>query len=257
MSIKKLNIANNFLLEHQDNKLEANLRNILSYENIFLDEKCFSSSTSYFIIKNKEIFSSKQRMPVNTHLPDFIVNNFNLYEKDNKNMVMSFLKMFLTEILFLNYKTEIQNKTYLYNLSKISFVLSQNIFKNKMCVVSVFKRFFKNHIKIEEYLPKKINNSMQFSLGCCNIFSKNSKNKFSLGQSINVFLSRISVTVIVDYEEINNLLAFLKYINFNRNFLIFSSNKKNSSKQYKIKFVLEKNKCISAVVYPSIKELSK
>lgn len=257
MNINKLYLVNNLSSKIEDNMFDKNLRDFLSYENIFFDEKCFSSSTPYFFIKNKNGFCFKQRMPLNTHLPDFIVNNFNLYEKNNKNMVISFLKIFLNEILFLNFKTEIQNKRYLYSISKNNFSLTKNIFKSKMSVTSIFKRFFKNEIIIEEFIPKNVNNSFQFSLGYSNIFSKNYKNKFSLGQSVKVFLSRISVTVIIDCDEINNLSAFLNYINFSNNFIIFSSMKKNSNKKYKIKFVLEKNKCISAVVYPSTRALSK
>ncbi|KAB8039586.1 hypothetical protein GCL60_04830 [Silvanigrella paludirubra] len=245
----KINSFFSKYLSITDNERIYNImREIISYNNIDIDEKMFFSSTAYynFNIDNRVII--KERFPLKIFIPDFILENFSLHTKDQKKVIISFLKIFIKELIFLNHYFEVNKNVlnYLFNFKNYN----ENDFLNSQKNLNLFfQNFFKRKPKIIENIPKLITNNKQFVLGKNTISSKILSNDYSLGSYFYSFVNRIKVVIEIDSSEIVNFKVFLKIIGISGVQIIFSNNNlKNNI--YKYSFIFEKNKCLGVYAIP-------
>jgi hypothetical protein len=227
------------------------IRDIISYDKIEIDEKMIFSSTSFFSIKNSDSIFTKEAFPLKLFLPDFILENFSLHDREQKNLIIDFLKIFINEIIFLTYYIEINKKIQIYTFSFQETEKSLNITINKRNLILIFEKYFKEKISIKENIPKKIKNDKQFKLGENCIYSRQDKNNYLIGESFYSFLNRIFVSLIIysyEFENLKKFLAVIGIINLNS---IFSCPNMGKLKSYKVNFVFEKNKCISVFTLPN------
>ena len=227
------------------------IRDVIAYNNIEIEEKMLFSSTAYYSFKGSNGLISKEAFPLKLFIPDFILENFSLHDKEQKTLILNFLKIFINELIFLTYSIDLNKKQYLYTSGVKKSTDDIDFFQNKRNLILFFSKYFKEKIVINENLPKKIMNTQQFVLGKNCLHSKKSAKSFLIGSHFYSFLNRISVTLQIHGSELENLKIFLKIIGVKYMNLLFSKQSLEKKGLYKFKFVFEKNKCISVFSYPN------
>jgi hypothetical protein len=220
------------------------VQKLTSYDNIQIDEKIIFSATPVFSYKDQEGFILKESFPLKIFIPDFITENFVKHTKEQKKIIIDFLKIFLSKLIYLRYHTEVFKKMYLYTFSFRDKKCESIFLGNKRNMILFFAKYFKEKIIIKEYAPKKIINNKPLFLGKENLYSNLNQNKFFLGSMVYFFLNRVSVFLDVHFSEIGNFKKILILFGMKSHFFIFSSQKKAQAKIYRFYFVFEKSKCL-------------
>lgn len=236
-------LSNNFMLI----KI---IRDIISYNNIEMDERILFSSTSFFSVKINEALSLREAFPLKLFIPDFIMENFSLHNKEQKKIIIDFLKIFINELIFLNYFVEMNKKIFTYTFSFQEKIINSYNFSNNRDILLLFGNYFTEKISVKEHIPKKIKNNKQFKLGENFIYSKYCKKNYLIGESFHSFLNRVAVSLFIHSYEFENLKKFLPLIGIDNLNVIFSCPNMRKLKLYKIHFIFEKNKCISVFSMP-------
>lgn len=227
------------------NEIYKLIREVVSYNNIGIEEKMFFSSTAFYYLKNANGHFTKEAFPLKLILPDFVIENFGLCPRDQKLLIVDFLKIFLKEIIFISDFVDINKSIYLYTSSLKNHREKANNLSCNRDLILYFSKYFKEKISISENYPKKVLNKKQFILGKNHIQSSSSNNVNLIGKNIYSFVNRILVSIDIHFSEIENLKLFLKVNGYKNSNIIFSSNATNKNCFYKFNFVFEKDKCIS------------
>jgi len=220
------------------------IREVVSYNNISLEEKMFFSSTAFYYLKNSNGHFTKEAFPLKLFIPDFVIENFGLCPREQKLLIVDFLKIFLREIIFISNFVDINKSIYLYTSSLKNHRDKSSYLSCNRDLILYFSKYFKEKINIFENYPKKVLNKKQFILGKNTIHSLSTNNVNYLGSNIYSFVNRIMVSINIHFSEIENLKLFLKVNGYKNSNIIFSSTV-NKNCFYKFNFIFEKDKCIS------------
>lgn len=250
--MKILNLILKNEVFNDEEKFLKIIKEIISYNNIIIDEKMFFSSTAYYSVKYNDEYIFNEAFPLKILIPDSILENFSNHDSDKKKLIIDFLKIFISKIIYLTYKIKISKNIHIYSSS----IKAQecNLFNNKMDLTLLFRRYFSETLKIYENIPKKIKNNKPFILGKNQLFSNINQNNCIVGESFYSFVNRFLVIIDIHYFELDNLKHFFKIIGVKNRFLVFSNQKMSRNKTYKFKFIFEKDKCISAYSLPNFEE---
>ncbi|WP_148696922.1 hypothetical protein [Silvanigrella aquatica] len=182
------------------------------------------------------------------------MENFSLHTTEQKKVILSFLKVFITELIYLNSTIQLNKNIYSYTDFLNCESTKEISLKCKRDVVLLFGKFFKEKIQITENIPKKIKNYNSFSLGKNYIYSSyTDKKSFLIGSMFYSFLNRVSVKIEIHDYEIERLKFFLNVIFYKNRTLLFSSQNKVKNISYIFNFIIEKNKLISVTSIPNLK----
>ena len=243
-------ISNDVILSNSP-VLSRLIKEVISYNNIDFDEKMIFSSTSFYSIKLNEDIYLKEAFPLKLFIPDFILENFSLHNKEQKKVIIDFLKIFINELIYLFYYVELNKKIFNYTFSFQDKDINTCSFTNRRNMILLFEKFFSEEITIKECIPKKVKNNKQFKLGQNSIYSKYSKKSYLIGESFFSFLNRVLVSLQIHTYEFENLKKFLQIIGISNKNIIFSCPNMGRLKSYKINFIFEKNKCVSIFSIPN------
>ncbi|WGL59202.1 hypothetical protein QEJ31_11785 [Pigmentibacter sp. JX0631] len=230
------------------------LRQVLEYNGIEFDEKLFFSSTSIFNIKMNDGNLLKQKFPLKILIPDFILENFSHHSRDQKNIIINFIKIFIKEILYLNYYVELNKKNLIYNYS-IKNDEKQLKFCSRRDVVIFLRRYFISEPQFIEGCPKKIKNNKQFKLGEDRISARLINKSPTLGGYFYSFVNKFAVSIEVFDFELNALEKLLSQLQLTKYIFISSGKNQVVNRSRLIKLLFENNKCVHVYTLPKLLEL--
>ena len=225
------------------------LRQILEYNGIEFDEKLFFSSTSLFNIKLNDGYMIKQSFPLKILIPDFILENFSFHSRDQKNVILNFIKIFIKEILYLNYYVELNKKNLIYNYS-IKSHQSEIKFNSRRDVYLFFNKYFDEMPNFIEGCATKINNNKQFKLGVDRISARLVNKSPTLGSYFYSFVNKFIVSIQICDSEIGKLNAVLSHLKMNKYLFITASKERKQKTKRVFHFLFENNKCVHVFSMP-------
>lgn len=230
-------------------KISRYLRQILEYNIIQFDEKIFFSSTSTFSLKlsNDEIVS--QKFPLKILIPDYILENFSFHSREQKNIIIDFIKIFIKEILYLEYYVEINKKNLIYSYSFNDSSVELKFFSRRD-VLTFFRKYFVSTPEFKEGCPKRIKNNKQFNLGTDRISVKVLNRSATLGRYFYTFLNKFVVSIEILDSEINNLINVINHLKMDKYLFLFSNNNRKLRRAMKFYFLFENNKCVHIYSIP-------
>ncbi len=227
------------------------LRQILEYNGIDFDEKLFFSSTSLFNIKLNDGYMLRQSFPLKILVPDFILENFSFHSREQKNVILNFIKIFIKEILYLNYYVELNKKNLIYNYSIKTQPLDIK-FYNRRDVYLFFNKYFDNIPQFLEGCAKKINNNKQFRLGVDRISARLVNKSPTLGNYFYSFVNKFIVSIDIYDSEIGKLNSVLTELKMNKYLFITAGKEKKLNTKRVFHFLFENNKCVHVFSMPQM-----
>jgi hypothetical protein len=188
---------------------------ILNSENVSFTIKDFYENMGYFRVKmtlnGKDEIKSALMSPFALFLPDFILDRISYIDSEKKELILNFLGIFITKLIYLNYKNFYTIRDAEYLKPKLFFKNDRQVLYNRKNLEYYFGLFFQNKVTIVENFPKLLMNKNPFVLGKSSINS-NLLNTPPIGRRVISRFETVLVQVKVLKEEEAIFLNFLKVI---------------------------------------------
>ena len=140
----------------------------LKFKNVKIPTNIFTVHTPYFYLRvqvREDIFKwEKVTLPFNVFIPEYLIDLFQETTEDKRKDVLSFLKLFLINLIRLNY-IFLVNKYLLRFYVKSSFFSKEYFLTNKRNISVFFARYFDEPIQVIENAQVYKTNKKQFCLG--------------------------------------------------------------------------------------------
>ena len=189
----------------------------LKFNNVEIPTNIFTVHTPYFYLRMKaseDIFKwEKVTFPFNVYIPDYLIDLFQETTESRRKDVFSFLKLFLLNLLRLNY-TFLVNKYLLRFYVKNTFFSKEYFLTNKRNIAVFFSRYFTEPIQVIENAQVYKANKKQFCLWKSLLYSDINKSAI-FGKKVSLYFNHVNILLKVHANEFDTLRIFLKKIGLN------------------------------------------
>ncbi|MBX9702547.1 MAG: hypothetical protein K2X39_00190 [Silvanigrellaceae bacterium] len=207
----------------------------INYDKLYFEQSFLYSHNSIFYFKNVDR-REKKIFPLKLLLPDYLYENFNLLDDQQKKNILNFIKIFLARILSYSYDTD--NYAYYRKFFYTVYLGSQRDINNRIN----FKFFFpfKNQVKIHKFYGKWVDNCKNnFILGKTNFYSYLEKNK-PIGKRVFLPTKSTAIGITIEPNEHELFLTTIKRLGTH---FIFLASKIKQTRTAQYLLIISDGKC--------------